>query len=198
MKIILIGVPKSGRTIVANALCKDGKFNYIDAVSELKSSCKQELSDTIESYDEKYHRSITETLIRWSRSISNYVLYIISYYNNKNYVIDGIFSPKDFIDLFDYNNDIVVFLNRIENDSDHKDYENIGVSVIRDYCFWLSSANLLKKEQWLEYNFKIPGEDSDTVKVLGSKNSVFIIKSINKVISHLENYLATLRYSSSK
>jgi hypothetical protein len=85
--------------------------------------------------------------------------------------------------------DFIVFLNRTNNEVDLKDYENIGVSVMRDYCFWLSSANNLDKNNWFEYNFNIPGEESDWVKSLGHKNSVFIVKSINKVISHLKERL---------
>jgi hypothetical protein len=72
------------------------------------------------------------------------------------------------------------------------DHENIGVSVIRDYCFWLSSASLINKSNWLEYNFRIPGEDSEFIKNLGSKNSVFIVKSIKKAISHLKEKLNDL------
>jgi hypothetical protein len=49
----------------------------------------------------------------------------------------------------------------------------------------MSAAGVLNKDRWLEYNFKIPGEDSDFVKAMGAQNSVFIVKSINKVISHL-------------
>jgi hypothetical protein len=102
-----------------------------------------------------------------------------------NFVIDGIISPKDFSALFDYREDTIVFLNRTDNDHEYRDHENIGISVIRDYCFWMSSAGVVNKTKWLEYNFKIPGEDSDFVKAMGAQNSVFIVKSIKKVISHL-------------
>ena len=99
------------------------------------------------------------------------------------FVIAGITSPRDFGVLFDYREDIVVFLNRTDNDNDYRDHENIGATVIRDYCFWMSAAGLLTKSRWMEYNFKIPGEPSDAVKVLGAQNSVFIVRSIDKAIS---------------
>ncbi|MGH7239415.1 MAG: hypothetical protein ACREHG_05025, partial [Candidatus Saccharimonadales bacterium] len=78
------------------------------------------------------------------------------------------------------------------NEREYKDHENIGTSVIRDYCFWMSVAGLLNKERWLEYNFRIPGENSDHIKVMGAQNSVFIVKSIAKVISHLTERLNEL------
>jgi hypothetical protein len=105
------------------------------------------------------------------------------------FVVDGIISPKDFGTLFDYRQDIVVFLNRTDNEHEYRDHENIGVSVIRDYCFWMSAAGVLSKDRWVEYNFKIPGEDSDFAKAMGAQNSVFIVKSIKKVISHLTERL---------
>jgi hypothetical protein len=109
--------------------------------------------------------------------------------SNNIYVIDGVSSPRDFATLFDYQNDIVVFLNRTDSNHEYRDHENIGTSVIRDYCFWMSAAGLLNKQRWLEYNFKIPGEDSDHVKQMGAQNSVYIVKSIKKVISHLSERL---------
>ena len=101
-------------------------------------------------------------------------------------IIDGITSPQHFVVSFDPKRDIVVFLNRIDTDPNLyiSDHINIGVSVIRDYCFWLASAEMLTKDDWLEYNFKMQGEENDFVKELGSKNRVFIIRSFKKVIEH--------------
>ena len=83
-------------------------------------------------------------------------------------------------------------MNRVDNESDFKDHENIGVSVIRDYCFWMSSAGLIKKTHWLEYNFRVNDDKSDFVKAMGARNSVFIVKSIRRAISHLTESLAEL------
>jgi hypothetical protein len=80
------------------------------------------------------------------------------------------------------------------NRTDHqevklKDYENIGVSVIRDYCFWLSSAGFLPRERWYEYNFKMTGGAIDRFRSMGSKNSVFIMGTLNRAIDHLQKAL---------
>jgi len=60
---------------------------------------------------------------------------------------------------------------------------------MRDYCFWMSAAGLISRDRWLEYNFKIPGDDSDFIKKLGSKNTVYLARSINKAIAHLRESL---------
>ena len=110
---------------------------------------------------------------------------INKYFGNKFFkcfIIDGINSPHDIIKLFDYNNDYIIFLNRTDNEHEYKDHENIGISVIRDYCYWMAASNFLPKERWLEFNFKINGEESDFVKTLGSKNTVYLVKNFNKII----------------
>lgn len=188
-------MPGSGRTTVAKALCQAKSFRYIPATSWVKNSFREQNTGELpQQYLDEYHTWYNNRLKVDPEIIIDNTLDVMDAYamdsqDDVNYVIDGLTSPRDLAHLFDYNNDIIVFLNRTNNDSEFKDYENIGVSVMRDYCFWLSSANLLPKERWFEYNYQIPGEDSDFMKSLGSKNSVFIVKSINKVISHLTNHI---------
>lgn len=194
MKVFIIGMPQSGRTTVAKALCQADNFRYIDAFSWLRSSFRERKDDEkIETYMDEFHSWFTNRLKINPQLIVENVKESMDAYPSDDklvYVIDGLRSPKDFMQLFDYNKDIVVFLNRVDkNEADYKDYENIGVCVTKDYCFWLSSANLLPRERWFEYNFAIPGDDSDRVKNLGQKNSVFIVRSINRVISHLKELL---------
>lgn len=204
MKIFLIGLPKSGRSTVAKDLANRFDYTYIDAVFWIRSSFRHiEKDEHPHQYEDEFQNFLSQKLLVNPYLVANYVSDIITelkmshlglYPCNPrfNIIIDGILSPKDFISLFDYTKDVVIFLNRIDNESEIKDHENIGISVIRDYCFWLASANLLPKERWMEFNFRIPGEDSDFVKVLGSKNSVFIVKSIKKVISHIKEKLNEL------
>lgn len=192
MKIFIIGLPESGRTTVAKALCQTHNLKHIHAASWIKSTFRDQRSDErSEPYLDEYHSWFTNRLKNNPNIILDHVNASMAGYSDKesNFMIDGIFSPKDFTQLFDYNEDIVIFLNRTNNNAEYKDYENIGVSVIKDYCFWLSSANLLPRNRWMEYNFQIPAEDSEFIKVLGSKNSVFIVKSINNVINHLKEQL---------
>lgn len=185
MNIFILGLSKSGKTTVSKAIANSLNFKYIDALSWMKSIFySTELNSSFN--DDEYQQFITKWLIINPLLIINHVKEMTGIQLNCNFVIDGITSPKDFVSLFDYREDIVVFLNRINNESDNVDHENIGISVSRDCCFWMSSAGLLNKNNWLEYNFQIPGNVSDTtIKALGSKNSVFIIKSIDNVIKHL-------------
>lgn len=192
MKIFIVGLPESCRTTVAKALCQSKNCGYIHAIDWVKSTFRQQkLEEKPQQYHDEYHHWFTSRLKNHPEMIVDNITDVIKAYDSEvtNFIIDGLVSPKDFIKLFDYNTDIIIFLNRINNHAEYKDYENIGVSVIKDYCFWLSSADLLSKDRWLEYNFHVPGEESDFVKALGSKNSVFIVKSINKVISHIKDRL---------
>jgi hypothetical protein len=190
MRIFIIGLPKSGRTTVSKAVAEAGGFGYIDAMSWIRSTFRpRKEGEHSQQYEDEYQQYLTKRMMVNPNFISDHVQEMMKVGGHDNFVIDGIVSPKDFMTLFNYQQDIVVFLNRTDEDPEGKDYEKIGVSVARDYCYWMSAANLLTKDRWLEYNFKIPGEDSAFVKAMGTHNSVFIVRSINKVISHLSNKL---------
>lgn len=195
MKIFIIGMPQSGRTTVAKALCQSKDYHYIDALSWVKSTFREQLpGEHPNQYSDEFHSWFTNRLKIKPQMITDNISNSIEAHgppveDTYRFVIDGITSPRDFARLFDYNKDMVVFLNCTNNQAEYKDYENVGVSVMRDFCFWLSSADLLPKTRWFEYNYSFPGEDSELVKQLGHKNSVFIVKSLNKVISHLKEML---------
>lgn len=187
MKIFIVGLPQSGRTTIAKAVAEHFKARYIDAMSWVRSTFREKRpNEHHQRYEDEYDQflNIRRMVNPWFITSHVYDL-LKSHEEDKIFVIDGIASPRDFAELFDYRQDAVVFVNRTDGETECKDHEKIGVSVIRDFCLWMSSAGLLAKNRWLEYNFKIPGEDSDFVKELGAKNTVFIIRSINKVIPHL-------------
>lgn len=187
MKIFIVGLPKSGRTTAAQAIADHFRARYIDAMSWLKATFRgKHEGEHAQHYDDNYDHFLSIRRLTNPFLISNHVKELLKTYDqDKIFVIDGVASPKDFVELFEYRQDIVIFLNRTDNEVEFKDHENIGVSVIRDYCFWMASAGLLPKNRWIEYNFKIPGEEASFVKELGSKNSVYIIKSFNKVLAHM-------------
>jgi len=192
MKIFIVGIPKSGRTTVSKALVKALGYEYIDAMSWVRSTFRApKEGEHPHQYEDEYQHYLTKRMMVNPWFVSDHVMEMMKVSEKEDavYVIDGILSPKDFTALFDYREDIVVFLNRTDNLHEYRDHENIGTSVIRDYCFWMSAAGVLTKARWLEYNFKIPGESSDFVKAMGAQNSVFIVKSIERVISHLTERL---------
>lgn len=188
MKIFIIGLPKSGRTTVAQAISEGDRRQYIDATGWIRSTFRApQEGEHVQQFEDEFHRYFSMRMMVNPWFITDHVRDMLNMNPQKKaFIIDGIFTPKDLVSLFDYREDVVIFLNRTDNETDVKDHENIGVSVMRDYCFWMSSAGLLPKERWLEYNFRIPGEDSEFVKELGSKNSVFLIKSIERVIAHIK------------
>lgn len=188
MKIFIVGMPKSGRTTVAKAVAAKHGWVYIDAMSWVRSTYRaRKEGEHPNQFEDDYQQYLTKRMQANPEFVINHVHEMMEVCGNENsvFVIDGIASPKDFTTLFDYRQDIIVFLNRIDNEHEYRDHENIGTSVIRDYCFWMSAAGVLNKARWIEYNFRIPGEDSDHIKAMGAQNSVFIVKSINKVVSHL-------------
>lgn len=190
MKIFVIGMPQSGRTTIAKALCQDGEYKYVDASSWIKCTFRDvKVGEHQQQYLDDYHQWLTARIKVNPWLFIDEVCDVIKTNGEGNFIIDGINSPKDFSHLFNYQEDMVVFFNRTDNECEYKDYENIGVSVIRDYCYWMSAAGLVTKDRWLEYNFKINEAPSDHIKCLGSKNSVYIVKSISKVIEHLRNNL---------
>lgn len=187
MKVFIIGLPKSGKTTVSTSICASHNFPYLDYDKSLVKFRDPFPSEKESQYAENHTQFFLENL---KNNPNQYLDQFINYSKFNNLVVDGVSSPRDFVHLFDYNSDIVVFLNRTDTES-FKDFENVSVSVIKDYCYWLSSSGLLAKNKWLEYNFKIPGIESDsTIKKLGNKNTVFIAKSIGNVINHLKDYLS--------
>jgi hypothetical protein len=194
MKVFIIGMPESGRTTVAQSLCQNDKFVYVDASAWLKDSFRpQRDEEHPEQYHDAYHHWYLNR-VKENRNLTvEHVLGTMSGYDNGDkltWIIDGVNSPHDFPALFDHNKDFVVFLNRTDNQEVKiKDYETIGTSVIRDYCFWLSAGGMLPRERWYEYNFKIVGGIIEKFKAMGSKNSVFIVGSLDKVVEHLKSII---------
>lgn len=197
MKIFIIGMPFSGRTTIAKAISDEEKYHYIDASNWIKYTFRdQKEGESDIKYQDEYHSYLTKRMqLNPNFTMSNIVDSIAAVNGKYNiFIIDGIASPKDFIHLFNINEDVVVFLNRIDNVKEFKDSDSISISVIRDYCFWMSSVGLLSKDRWLEYNFKMNSEQElTTVKKLVSKNTVFLVKTFNSVILHLKEALSSLQ-----
>ena len=188
MKIFIVGLSKSGRTTVSKAVAESHGWEYIDAMSWVRSTFRPiKEGEHYHQYEDDYQQYLTKRMMVNPWFVSDYICEMMKLNgrDDATYVIDGVASPKDFTTLFDFRQDIVVFLNRTDNDHEYREPDKIGISVMRDYCTWMGAAGLLSKDRWLEYNFRIPGEHSDHVKVMGAHNSVYIVKSINKAISHL-------------
>ena len=195
MNVYILGLPKSGRTTIAKAIDQKINMVHIDACAWVKSTFREQNTGEHEQhYQEEYEKFFFDRLkLNHNMCVDNVRETMLAYRKEYSFIIEGISLPQDFIKLFNYDKDVVVFLNRTDNESYYRDHDNISISTMKDYCFWMASANLLDKKRWLEYNFKIPGEQDDSIKILGSKNSVFLVKSIDKVINHLYTQLNELK-----
>lgn len=185
MKIFIIGLPQSGRTKVAKEIACAFDSPCISAFDWIQSTFREKRKTELEEdYRKELFSFVSERLKINQYLLVDNVFDLLEVNKEKEIcIIDGINSPKDFIHLFDYNKDIVLFLNRTNGPSYVEGFDQICVNVIRDYCLWLASRELLPKEFWYEFNFAIPGDPKDNfVKLLGSKNTVTLVKSIEKVI----------------
>ncbi len=190
MRIFLIGLSKSGRTTISKSLAEQEGNYYISAMDWLRSTFRspQPGEDHLD-YERNFTDYLCERIKLNPYLISDNIQEVIRSCPNKRFIIDGLSNPQNFIKLFDYNQDIIIVLNRIDNEVDSTDQDNIAINVIRDYCYWLSSMNLLPKDRWIEYNFRINADGEGPIKKMGSRNIVYIVKSIKGVISHLKQLI---------
>ena len=194
MKIFILGLAKSGKTTVAKSLTDSSGICAISAVNWVKSTfrAKQE-KELPEDYELAELEYVSSRLKVNPDLFTNNIKDIMSVNSHCSiFVIDGINSPRDFSQLFDYNKDIVIFLNRIDNPETVKDDEGVALNIMRDYCLWLTTMNLLNKDRWWEFNFRLPGEESDFSKDLMSRNHVTITRSLNKAISIIKERLCKI------
>ncbi len=188
MKVFILGLSQCGKTTVAKALAESPDAFSISASAWLKGNFRdRNAAEDQEVYEKERNDFLSGALKRNADLITDSIEMTMSMHsdfnpNIKKFIIDGLTSPRDFMKLFDYNNDVAIFLNRVDNPSEVSDHDGIGQNVIRDYCLWLSTMGLLPKERWTEYNYRLPGEESEFVKELSSRNLVTITKNINKAI----------------
>lgn len=188
MKVFILGLSQCGKTTVAKALAQSPDAFCISASAWLKSNFREQaLKEDQEDFEKERNEFLSTALKRHSDLIIDSIETTMSMHSDfnpklKKFIIDGITSPRDFMKLFDYNTDVAIFLNRVDNPSEINDHDGIGQNVIRDYCLWFSTMGLLPKDRWTEYNYRMPGEESEFVKELSSRNLVTITKNINKAI----------------
>lgn len=187
MNIFIIGLNKSGRSTLARELSKEFGYPHI-AADWFKDAFRKPNEKELEQH---YFDDYAQYLTQRRKNNPNEVVEFVGGKISGASIVDGIQSPKDFIELFDYNQDFVVFLNRVDAPIS-REHESIGISVIRDYCFWLASAGLIEKKRWHEFNFKIPGEKSDFIKELGSKNRIFLTNNLERVIEGVKGSVREL------
>jgi adenylate kinase family enzyme len=197
MKVFIIGLPGAGKTTAAKNMCEKLGSIYLDPDACIRHTFREpNENESIQQYMDLYNEYINQRLVIDPDLIIKSITDIIKVHpiiygsENDQFIIDGISNPRDFIQLFDYTKDLVVFLNRMDNEMEYRGVQNISLSVMKDYCLWLASSNLLSKDRWFEFNFTIPGDEKqDLVKKAGFHNTVILARSFKRVISSLEEIL---------
>jgi len=190
MKIFITGLAKTGRTTIANTLASIEGNHYISAMDWIRAGFRPRAKgeDHLD-YERSLADYVSERLKLNYTLVSDNIESIIKSCPSKNYIIDGLVTPQDFIKLFNPTEDIRIVLNRLDNDVDATEQDSIADIAIRDYCSWLSAMNLITKDNWIEYNFRSSGKSGGTIKKMGSRNTVFIVSSLEDVIKHVKELL---------
>jgi len=195
MKVFILGLAKSGRTTLAKSLADASSIRYISAVDWVMATFRDRKDkEDLQDYEKAELDYISGRLTINPELFVDNIKDIIKVNDScSSFIIDGVVSPRDFCSLFDYTKDIAIFLNRTDNPATPSDSDGISQNIIRDYCLWLTTMNLLSKDRWWEFNYRLPGEESDFIKELISRNHVTITKSFNKTISVIKERLCKFK-----
>lgn len=184
-KIFILGLSHSGRTTISKALSNVNNY-YISAFDKFKLHFRSKIiNEHVSDYEREFQLYLASLCQYNPFVISQSIEDEIAHNLHDKYIIDGLLNPLNFIKIFNPSIDKVVFLNRIDSNVESSDQDNIALITIRDYCSWLSSVNLLSKDNWIEYNFRIDTKESGYLRSLGTRNTVHIVKSIDCVKDHL-------------
>lgn len=192
MNIFIIGVVESYREVIAQDLSDDDRFYHISISNWLENSFRsRRTNERKEDYEQEYLDYYLSRVKLDSEFCSNFIFDTQKAIKKDNCIITGIMNPADFTSSFSTNKDVVVFLNRQDSDPPSS-HDGVAINVIRDYCLYLALLGRLPRERYIEYNYKVSGEESDHVKQTGKYNSVFIVKSFKKLINHLRDEICNL------
>lgn len=144
MKILVIGSSKSGKTPLAAQISRALGWPVIGASEWFRKvfppqgdQDRQAFTEAITAFTLETLREDPDLNMRYLRSRHDL---------SRPCVIEGLRNPRDFIRLFDYRQDRVVFLRCAETDVRETEFEG-GIAVIRAYLRYLGSCGLLHPDQ---------------------------------------------------
>ena len=155
MNIFLIGSSGTGKTPIATKIA-----NYL-GIKHVKASeyFRLGFSGEFDSRD-YFNQKITEYS---KHELSKNPRVNIEYLQDKiniPCVIESIRNPIEFTNLFDFKNDLVIYLNYSENKLLKTGFEK-GIQLIENVCLWSIENKIMKEEQFVKVNFsQFFGENS--------------------------------------
>ena len=147
MKIYVIGSSKSGKTPFASKIAEVLGWSLVCASEWFRKTFLQQGPSDRQAFTD----AITAFTIQTLREDPDLNLrYLSSRHDlSRPCVVEGFRNPRDFIRLFDYRQDRVVFLRCEETDLRETDFEG-GIQVMRSYLRYLLDCGLLREEQMVQ------------------------------------------------
>lgn len=153
MKIFIIGISKTGKSTLSTYLSNKYNLEHIKSSLSIRNSFEYKESDFNNKQD--FINAITEYSIELNQKVPNFIsTYIKNNYDlTKNVIIEGIRNPNNFFDLFNINEDKVIFLDYLNNEVKQTKFEN-GIDVIKHYLNWNLELNIIPQNriQYLIYS----------------------------------------------
>lgn len=153
MKIFIIGISKTGKSTLSIYLSNKYNLEHIQSSLSIRNSFEYKESDFNNKQD--FINAITQYSIELNQKVPNFIsTYIKNNYDlTKNIIIEGIRNPNNFFDLFNINEDKVIFLDYLNNEVKQTKFEN-GINIIKDYLNWNLELNIIQKNriQYLIYS----------------------------------------------
>lgn len=172
MKIFIIGTTNSGKSTLAKYISNILNAPIISAGAWMKKNYYQAVEETKENYT----KMLTRTSMGFLQKNPNFFLEKIQDEVQKNIyssviIIEGIRNPRDFIHLFNPNEDVVILVNSVINEiKEYPEFEIKGLEIIDELIKYFK---LISEIPVFHYSISGPTvEDSISKKLYEYINSI--------------------------
>lgn len=151
MNIFILGVSQTGKSTTSKYLSEKYNLTHIQASIMVRNTFKFKESDF--KTKQEFIEAITKYSIELNRVSPNPVSdYIIDNYILDNVIIEGIRNPNNFHKLFNIKEDIVIYLDYLNNPVSKTSFEK-GLDNIIGYLEWNCEMGILPKERFQKIVF---------------------------------------------
>lgn len=160
MKIFIIGQSGSAKTPFADAISRALNVKFVSASDWLKPIT----GDAKFKTKQEHIDGLTAVTLRELHKNFDACTDYITATNDLSapLIIEGMRNPRDFVKMFDFRHDMVIFLNREDNPYRATQFER-GIMVIDGYITWAVTNGLLDTERRVNFMFQ-PKDLDATVK----------------------------------